>query len=73
MPKYKFLDDALVDGKQIAAHMGGLRKVGVPYTDADITTAPQVLAGKTEMDAMVAYLQTLGIMINFKDGVSYRE
>jgi cytochrome c oxidase cbb3-type subunit 2 len=41
--------------------MRTLRKLGDPYTDADITAAPAALAGKTEMDALVAYLQGLGI------------
>jgi cytochrome c oxidase cbb3-type subunit 2 len=73
MPKYRFLDDATVDGENIQAHMEGLRKVGVPYTDGDIAEAADLLKGKTEMDAMVAYLQSLGNMIKFEDGVVYRE
>lgn len=73
MPKYRFLDKATVDGESIQAHMEGLRKVGVPYTDGDIAEAPGLVKGKTEMDAMVAYLQSLGNMIKFEDGVVYRE
>lgn len=73
MPKYRFLDDAMVDGDTIAKHMKGLSKVGVPYTDTDIAQAPQTVKGKTEMDAMVAYLQSLGNMIEFENGVVYRE
>lgn len=73
MPKYRFLDDATVDGATIQAHMEGLRKVGVPYTDGDIAEAAAQVDGKTEMDAMVAYLQSLGNMIKFEDGVVYRE
>ncbi|WP_428086812.1 cytochrome-c oxidase, cbb3-type subunit II [Candidatus Thioglobus sp.] len=73
MPKYKFLDNAMVDGDKVATHMKGLSKVGVPYTQADIAGAAQAVAGKTEMDAMVAYLQSLGTMIKFKEGVAYRE
>jgi len=73
MPKYRFLDDAIVDGETIQAHMEGLRKVGVPYTDGDIAEAAGLLKGKTEMDAMVAYLQSLGNMIKFEEGVVYRE
>jgi len=45
----------------IQSHMKGLRIVGVPYTDEDIANAPEELKGKTEMDAMIAYLQVLGI------------
>jgi len=73
MPKYRFLDDATVDGETIQSHMKGLRKVGVPYTDGDIAEAADIVKGKTEMDAMVAYLQSLGNMIKFEDGVVYRE
>jgi cytochrome c oxidase cbb3-type subunit 2 len=40
--------------------MAALRKVGVPYTDAEIAASVEELKGKTEMDAMVAYLQVLG-------------
>jgi cytochrome c oxidase cbb3-type subunit 2 len=45
----------------IQAHMKGLRTVGVPYTDDDIAKAPDGLKGKTEADALIAYLQELGI------------
>ena len=61
-----------VDGEEIKAHMRGLRIVGVPYTDADIETAAAI-TGKTEMEAMVAYLQVLGTMVKFQKGVEYRE
>ncbi len=73
MPKYRFLESALVDGETIATHMSGLSKVGVSYTQADIAQAPASVEGKNEMDAMVAYLQSLGNMIKFEDGVTYRE
>ncbi len=73
MPKYRFLDDAIVDGVSLQKHMQGLRKVGTPYTDADILSAPAEVKDKTEMQAMVAYLQVLGTMIKFEDGVVYRE
>ena len=48
------------DAGSIAAKMSGLRKVGVPYTDEEIAGAAKVLEGKTEMDALIAYLQGLG-------------
>ena len=73
MPKYRFLDNATVNGASIAKHMSALSKVGVPYTDADIAEAAAEVDGKTEMDAMVAYLQSLGNMIEFEEGVTYRE
>jgi cytochrome c oxidase cbb3-type subunit 2 len=43
--------------------MGALRRVGVPYTDAQIAAAPAELQGKTELDALVAYLQGLGLAL----------
>ena len=45
----------------IQAKMKALRTVGVPYTDAEIAAAPQELAGKNEQDALVAYLQNMGL------------
>jgi cytochrome c oxidase cbb3-type subunit 2 len=41
--------------------MRALRRVGVPYTDADIAGATEAVKGKTELDAVIAYLQVLGI------------
>ena len=43
--------------------MTGLRRVGVPYTDAEIAKAPGEVRGKTELDALVAYLQVLGTAV----------
>ena len=45
----------------IQAHMSGLRTLGAPYTDEEITNAPEEVKGKTELDAVIAYLQVLGI------------
>ncbi len=72
MPNYPWLFTQTVDGKELKKHMEGLRMVGVPYTDADIAAAAKV-DGKREIDAVVAYLQVLGTMVNFKEGVDYRE
>ena len=44
--------------------MRALRKVGVPYTDQDILGAADLVRGKTEMEALIAYLQGLGIAAN---------
>ena len=49
-----------VDGKQVADRMRALKKLGDPYTDAEIGQAAQDVTGKTELDAVVAYLQALG-------------
>lgn len=60
MPGYPWLEKNPADATTIRAHMKALRTAGVPYTDAEIAKAPADLKGKTEMDAMVAYLQSLG-------------
>jgi cytochrome c oxidase cbb3-type subunit 2 len=63
MPAYPWLERALVDDTTIAAHLTGLRRVGVPYTDGDIAAAAAAVKGKTELDALVAYLQVLGTAV----------
>ncbi len=60
MPAYPWLEKAAVPADSIAAHMRGLRTVGVPYTDAQIAQAPADVKGKTELDAVIAYLQVMG-------------
>jgi cytochrome c oxidase cbb3-type subunit 2 len=62
MPAYAWLDRPLKD-PHISAKMSALRKVGVPYTDQEIAEAPSALEGKTEVDAVVAYLQGLGLAL----------
>src|SRR5690606_6522935 len=61
MPSYPWLQHALLDGQNVQDRMRALRKLGVPYADAQIQAAPQEIAGKTEEDALVAYLQGLGV------------
>lgn len=61
MPAYSWLEKAPVNEATIQAHMKGLRMVGTPYTDEQIAAAPADVKGKTEMDAVIAYLQVLGI------------
>ena len=60
MPSFSWLEKAPLDGAEVAAHMRALKRLGDPYTDAEIAKAPADVAGKTELDAMVAYLQHLG-------------
>jgi len=60
MPAYRWLADAPVDGAQVAARMRALRTLGDPYSDADIASAAAAVEGRTELDALVAYLQNLG-------------
>ncbi len=66
MPAYPWLMDAKVNPEQTAANMKALRTVGVPYTDADIAGAAEAVKGKTEMEAMIAYLQSLGTVLKNK-------
>ena len=61
MPAYPWLASAPADAADIAAKMRALRRLGVPYSDEDIGKGPADLAGKTEEDALVAYLQNLGL------------
>lgn len=63
MPAYPWLLKDMVDADSLPAHMRGLRKVGVPYTDEDIAGASDAVRGKTEMEAVVAYLQGLGLFV----------
>lgn len=63
MPAYPWLDRDLVDAASMPAHMRALRTVGVPYTDAEIAAASKDVEGKTEMEAMIAYLQSLGLAL----------
>jgi len=73
MPNYPWLDDAYVDGKKMQVHLRGLRAIGVPYADADIESAPALVEGKTELDALVNYLQVLGTMAVLNESTAYRE
>ena len=59
MPPYAFLDRP-ARSEDIEAKMRALRMVGVPYQDAEIAGAKKMLEGKTELDALIAYLQGLG-------------
>ena len=60
MPAYAWLDRNKVDPQSVAPRMTALRRLGVPYTDEEIAGAAKALDGKSELDALVAYLQVLG-------------
>jgi cytochrome c oxidase cbb3-type subunit II len=60
MPSFPWLANNELDGQQVAAHMQALKTLGDPYSDAQIRKAADEVAGKTELDAVVAYLQGLG-------------
>ncbi|MEP2542382.1 MAG: peptidase S41, partial [Kangiellaceae bacterium] len=63
---FTWLEDAVLDGELTGKKMEALRMVGVPYTDEDIANAKQAVVGKTELDAVVFYLQTLGLALKDK-------
>ena len=60
MPAYPWLDKAQVDPAEMTTHMKALAMVGVPYTPEQITTSVEEVKGKTEQDALIAYLQMMG-------------
>lgn len=66
MPAFPWLFDNELSGKHTASKMKALRKVGVPYTDEDIAGAKEAVEGVTEIDALVAYLQKLGVLLQQK-------
>ena len=63
MPAYSWLADGNVDPAQMAPRMRALRRVGVPYTDDEIAHAADDVAGKSDLDALIAYLQVLGTAV----------
>ena len=60
MPGFPWLAETQVDGEQVQARMRALRRLGDPYTQEEIDSARTEVSGKSELDAMVAYLQALG-------------
>ncbi|WP_028451043.1 cytochrome-c oxidase, cbb3-type subunit II [Chitinilyticum aquatile] len=66
MPAFPWLAANLVDAEVMPQKMAALRKVGVPYSDEEIAGASKAVEGKTEMDAVIAYLQGLGLALKNK-------
>jgi cytochrome c oxidase cbb3-type subunit 2 len=66
MPAYPWLAESAVDGALVESKMRALAKLGHPYTDEEIEGAAAAVAGKSELDALIAYLQGLGT--NLKAG-----
>jgi len=64
MPSFPWLEDNVLDGKLTPKKLKVMRTLGVPYEDADIAGATAAVKGKTELDALVAYLQNLGTVIS---------
>ena len=76
MPNFFWLENNKLDPANVTKTMQVMRMMPfypAPYTDADIASAKDAVAGKTEMDAVIAYLQGLGGQIKFTDGVDYRD
>lgn len=67
MPSYAFLNRSL-DGVDVRARMAALKLLGHPYSQSEIDNAAKALAGKTEMDALIAYLQGLGTQLKSVKG-----
>ena len=63
MPAYAWLDQKALETADLPAKMRALRALGVPYTDEDIAKGADSAKGKTEMDALIAYLQGLGTVL----------
>lgn len=73
MPGYPWLDENYLSGEKMQRHMRGMQTISVPYSDADIEAAPALVEGKTEMDALVTYMQVLGTMVALDESKTYRE
>ena len=63
MPAYPWLETNLVDAAGVPARMNVMKKLGVPYSDEEVAKAADEVKGKTELEAMIAYLQVLGTAI----------
>jgi cytochrome c oxidase cbb3-type subunit II len=63
MPAYPWLVDAAVDPADMAPKLRALQRLGVPYSNEEVAQAGAAVKGKTEIDALVAYLQVLGITL----------
>ena len=62
MPGYPWLADAMVDGELITAKLRALQTLGDPYTDEQIASAAGAVEGRTELEALIAYMQNLGLV-----------
>jgi len=67
MPGYPWLAKAELDPSEIIPKMRAMRRIGVPYSEEEIAAAPGEVAGKTEQDALIAYLQGLGTQIKTRN------
>ncbi len=72
MPAYPWLADRLVNGDRVEQRMRALKRLGHPYSEEDIEGAAAAVQGKTEMDALIAYLQGLGTQWTGQNGANQR-
>ncbi|WP_020648820.1 cytochrome-c oxidase, cbb3-type subunit II [Solimonas variicoloris] len=63
MPGYPWLAEQALDREDVQAEMRALSRVGVPFSEADIASAAEAVAGKTKLDALIAYLQSLRVPV----------
>ena len=63
MPAYPWLARTSVDAESLPSHLRALRTVGVPYSDEEIAQSSEAVKGRTELDALIAYLQVLGTAV----------
>ena len=63
MPGYPWLEKAVLDGADIEKKLRVMRMLGVPYSDKEVAAAHSEVAGKTEQEALIAYLQVLGLAL----------
>jgi cytochrome c oxidase cbb3-type subunit 2 len=63
MPAYPWLENAQIDPASMAPRLKALRTLGVPYTDEEVKASGEAVKGKTELDALVVYLQVLGTAV----------
>ena len=72
MPAYPWLERNDIDPASVPPRLVAMKRLGVPYSDADIAGSADAVKGKTEMDALVAYLQMLGTLVDFADPATER-
>ena len=66
MPAFAWLNEADIDAKKMAKKLKVLQRLGVPYSEDDIANVNESIDGKTELDAVVAYLQQLGTLLGYE-------
>ncbi|MBI6545536.1 MAG: cytochrome-c oxidase, cbb3-type subunit II [Cyanobacteria bacterium NC_groundwater_1444_Ag_S-0.65um_54_12] len=70
MPPYPWLERTPLDNRTIVKKMRTMRRLGVPYSDSEIAHAPAALQGKSELAALIAYLQSLGTAVRNEHGTT---